>query len=123
MRPISLGICVSLFQSLASLGAPLIPLQPDVPYTNSDPNEALWTPTSGSSPQPVRSGKGGSILGPDNVPLDLQNADSLAPPTTDSGDLDNYKWPFSLSHNRIQNGGWSRQQNGICYPFTSCFNY
>lgn len=25
----------------------------------------------------------------------------------------NVKWPFSLSHNRVQDGGWARQQNGM----------
>lgn len=24
----------------------------------------------------------------------------------------NVKWPFSLSNNRVQTGGWARQQNG-----------
>lgn len=24
----------------------------------------------------------------------------------------NFKWPFSMSHNRLQTGGWARQQNG-----------
>ena len=26
----------------------------------------------------------------------------------------NAKWPFGLSHNRLQTGGWARQQNGSC---------
>lgn len=112
MRRIALGLYLCLLQRLTVLGAPSIPLQPDVPYANSDPNKVLWTPTSGKLPQPERAGMGGTILGPQNVPLDLQNADLLAPPTTDNGEVDNFKWPFSLSHNRIKNGGWSRQQNG-----------
>lgn len=29
----------------------------------------------------------------------------------------NAKWPFSLSHNRLQTGGWARQQNGKNQPF------
>jgi len=45
--------------------------------------------------------------------MELQNPDLLAPPTTDNGELSNMKWPFSLSHNRLANGGWARQQNGI----------
>lgn len=43
--------------------------------------------------------------------IDRQNPDFLAPPTTDNGDVSNAKWPFGLSHNRIQTGGWARQQN------------
>jgi hypothetical protein len=31
----------------------------------------------------------------------------------------NAKWPFSLSHNRLQTGGWARQQNGQCTEFPS----
>lgn len=30
----------------------------------------------------------------------------------------NAKWPFSLSHNRLQTGGWARQQNGMSYMVT-----
>ncbi|CAL1716021.1 unnamed protein product [Somion occarium] len=40
-----------------------------------------------------------------------ENPDLLAPPTTDSGSVSNAKWPFSLSHNRLQTGGWARQEN------------
>lgn len=36
----------------------------------------------------------------------------MAPPTTDAGSVLNAKWSFSLSHNRVQNGGWAREQNG-----------
>jgi len=50
-------------------------------------------------------------MGPDNTPIDLQNPDLLAPPTTDQGSVPNAKWPFSLSHNRLQTGGWARQEN------------
>jgi len=68
--------------------------------------------TTASSPQPVRDNYGAPILGPQNVPLEEQNLDLLNPPETDSGEVDNFKWPFSLSHNRLTNGGWARQQNG-----------
>ena len=33
----------------------------------------------------VRGGLGASVLGPQNVVIDLQNADLLAPPSTDAG--------------------------------------
>jgi oxalate decarboxylase family bicupin protein len=45
------------------------------------------------------------------LPIDQQNPDLFAPPGTDSGSLSNAKWPFSLSHNRLQTGGWARQEN------------
>ncbi|KAK7032547.1 hypothetical protein VNI00_012945 [Paramarasmius palmivorus] len=54
--------------------------------------------------------------GPDNVPLELENPDMLAPPTTDNGQVGNAKWPFSFSTNRIQTGGWARQQNAGVMP-------
>ncbi len=52
-----------------------------------------------------------SILGPDNVPLDEENPDLITPPSTDQGEVPNLKWPFSLSHNRLSEAGWARQQN------------
>jgi len=109
---------------------PATSLQPDVPYTDSDPNDVLWTPTvykgrittdstspgpdgpADLRPEPKRGMMGAAILGPENVPIELQNADSLAPPSTDNGQVPNFKWPFSLSHNKLKKGGWARQQNG-----------
>ncbi|THV03649.1 Bicupin, oxalate decarboxylase/oxidase [Dendrothele bispora CBS 962.96] len=83
-----------------------------VPFASTDPNQALWGPNSDvSAPAPERNGLGASIVGPSNPELELENADLLAPPTTDSGTVMNAKWPFTLSHNRLQTGGWARQQN------------
>ncbi|ESK87710.1 oxalate decarboxylase [Moniliophthora roreri MCA 2997] len=88
-----------------------------VPYASTDPNYPLWGPDSpASAPKPIRGSLGASILGPVNVPLELQNADLLAPPTTDNGQVGNAKWPFSFSSNRIQTGGWARQQNTAVMP-------
>ncbi|QRW24238.1 oxalate decarboxylase [Rhizoctonia solani] len=70
-------------------------------------------------PEPIRGSRGANILGPQNVELDRQNPDILAPPTTDSGSVENVKWPFSLSHNRIQDGGWARQQNVHSMPIAT----
>lgn len=84
---------------------------PTVPYASDDPNYPLWNLDSDITPEPIRGGSGATILGPQNVPMDLQNPDTLAPPTTDNGDVPNFKWPFSLSHNRLQTGGWAREQN------------
>ena len=60
-------------------------------------------------PQPQEGARGGSDPGPRNLPLDRQNPDLLTPPASDSGSLPNLKWPFALSHMRLQPGGWSRQ--------------
>ncbi|KAG6330550.1 hypothetical protein ID866_8539 [Astraeus odoratus] len=84
---------------------------PTVPYASDDPNYPLWGPESDITPEPVRGSLGTSLLGPQNVPIELQYADTFAPPTTDSGAVSNFKWPFSLSHNRMQTGGWAREQN------------
>ncbi|EDQ99884.1 uncharacterized protein LACBIDRAFT_315085 [Laccaria bicolor S238N-H82] len=89
-----------------------------IAYTDSNPNKELWHAGSKIVPQPQRGSLGALILGPQNVPLELQNADLLAPPTTDHGSVPNFKWPFSLSHSKLKQGGWSREQNGqrlLCY--------
>ena len=59
---------------------------PTVAYASNNANYLAWNPeTSSGDPQPVRGALGASILGPQNVPLDVQNPDLLAPPTTDAG--------------------------------------
>ncbi|KAL1668187.1 oxalate oxidase [Schizophyllum commune] len=65
-----------------------------------------------TSSAPAASGSGSEAASSTaNEEIDLQNPDLLAPPSTDHGSFDNAKWPFSLSHNRLQTGGWARQQN------------
>ncbi|KAL1949387.1 hypothetical protein VTO73DRAFT_8268 [Trametes versicolor] len=89
---------------------------PTVPYASDDPNTMLWNADSDIVPEGRRGKYGASVLGPQNIPIALQNPDLLAPPTTDSGDVPNAKWPFALSHNRLQTGGWARQQNVNSMP-------
>ncbi|KAK0431426.1 oxalate decarboxylase [Armillaria borealis] len=89
-------------------------------FISTDPNNVLWNDTSDPSVvTPQRGTLGAPILGPDNIPLDLQNPDLFAPPTTDSGLLPNAKWPFALSHNRLQTGGWARQENIQVMPIAT----
>ncbi|KAJ7875463.1 oxalate decarboxylase [Mycena leptocephala] len=92
-----------------------------VPFASTDPNLPLWGLDSGS-PEPIRESYGAPIMGPSNIPLEQQNPDLLAPPTTDSGSLSNAKWPFSLSHNRLQTGGWARQENVGVMPIATCMS-
>ncbi|TFK81301.1 oxalate decarboxylase [Polyporus arcularius HHB13444] len=92
---------------------------PTVPYASDDPNTELWGPYSDIVPQPQRGPYGAPILGPQNIPLALQNPSLLAPPTTDHGTVDNAKWPFALSHNRLQTGGWARQQTVADMPIAT----
>lgn len=55
---------------------------PTVPPASEDPNPVLSGTTSAQ-----RGSLGSDVLGPNNIPLDLQNPDLLAPPTTDQGDM------------------------------------
>lgn len=52
---------------------------------SDDPNGILWTENDNIRPEPMRGSLGSNILGPQNVPMDLQNADLFAPPSTDAG--------------------------------------
>lgn len=47
--------------------------------------------------------------GPKNSELDAQNSDSIAPPRTDAGSVQPFKYPFSLARKRLHSGGWSRE--------------
>lgn len=48
-------------------------------------------------------------IGPDNPPLHNENPDSVVPPPTDHGNVESFKYPFTFSHRRTQEGGWARQ--------------
>jgi hypothetical protein len=59
-----------------------------VPYASDDPNGPLWGPYDyDKQPEPVRGVYGASVIGPQNVEIDRQNPDLLAPPTTDHGSV------------------------------------
>jgi oxalate decarboxylase len=46
---------------------------------------------------------------PTNPDLETQNPDSVRPPISDAGGVPTFKYPFSLSHKRLHEGGWSRE--------------
>ncbi|KDN38503.1 hypothetical protein RSAG8_09488, partial [Rhizoctonia solani AG-8 WAC10335] len=92
---------------------------PTVPYASDDLNESDINKFQNELPEPIRGSDGAKILGPQNVELDRQNPDFLVSPSTDSGSVSNVKWPFSLSHNRVQDGGWARQQNAHSMPIAT----
>ena len=50
-----------------------------------------------------------SSAAPINPDLEGQNPDSVRPPSTDAGGVPTFKYPFSLSHKRFHEGGWSRE--------------
>jgi len=60
-------------------------------------------------PYPTKNERSASAPGPGNPPLDAQNPDSFLPPPTDAGGVQTFKYPFALSHKRMQEGGWSRE--------------
>ena len=65
----------------------VVPVSATVAPAPEDPNDLLWNETSDVQPEPMRGSLGSNILGPQNVPADLQNADMLAPPSTDEGSV------------------------------------
>ncbi|CAE6501309.1 unnamed protein product [Rhizoctonia solani] len=92
---------------------------PTVPYASEELNESYFDKFQDKVPEPIHKSKGAKILGPQNVALDRENPDLFLPPTTDSGSVSNVKWPFGLSHNRVQDGGWARQQNVHSMPIAT----
>ena len=58
-----------------------------VPPASDDPNYQVYPPDAPGPAQPIRGDLGASILGPQNVPIQQQNPDIIAPPTTDHGSV------------------------------------
>ena len=71
--------------STATSSAP--PTYETDPPASDDPNYVAWTPGYTGTPEPMRGSLGSDVIGPQNIPLDLQNPDLLAPPTTDHGSV------------------------------------
>jgi oxalate decarboxylase len=61
-------------------------------------SEKARTDRSASEPGPTK-----------NSDFDAQNPDSIRPPGSDAGGVPTFKYPFSLSHKRLHEGGWSRE--------------
>jgi oxalate decarboxylase len=72
-------------------------------------NNIINTNEKNLVPQPIRGKDGFADRGPRNIIIDRQNPNILVPPVTDHGTISNLKFPFSMAHNRIQEGGWARQ--------------
>jgi oxalate decarboxylase len=60
-------------------------------------------------PEPLRGEDGATILGPRNVPLELENPSLLLSPRSDHGTIPNLKFSYAAAHNRILSGGWARE--------------
>jgi len=84
-------------------------------------------------PQPIRGPYGDIRSGGTNEEIDRQNPDYVTPPRSDNGlftsraffsafspgflgAIPNLKWSFSLSHTRLLNGGWIREQTVTDLP-------
>ena len=57
-------------------------------------------------------------LGPKNPGLEAQEPDSVYPPMTDAGGQPPFKYPFAMSHRRIESGGWTRQVTVRDFPLS-----
>jgi oxalate decarboxylase len=60
-------------------------------------------------PEPIRGDDGASILGPRNVPVEVENPSSFVALNTDAGTVPNLKYSFAAAHNRVLTGGWARE--------------
>ncbi len=60
-------------------------------------------------PYPKKDDRSASEPGPTDPVLDAQNLDSFFPPPSDAGGVQTFKYPFSIAHKRMQEGGWSRE--------------
>src|SRR6266849_8603107 len=58
------------------------------------------------SAQKPRTDRSRSDPGPTNSPLDAANPDSFNPPPSDAGGVQTFKYPFSIAHKRLHEGGW-----------------
>lgn len=62
----------------------------------------------GAAPKP-KTDRSRSDPGPTNSTLDVANPDSFNPPPSDAGGVQTFKYPFSIAHKRLHEGGWSRE--------------
>jgi oxalate decarboxylase len=57
-------------------------------------------------------------LGPKNPVLEAQERDSVFSPVSDAGGQPPFKYPFAMSHRRIESGGWTRQVTLRDFPLS-----
>ena len=60
-------------------------------------------------PEPIKSTKGGTDIGPRDPTRDAENPDVLVPPSTDKGLVPNLRFSFADAHMNLQDGGRSRE--------------
>ena len=54
---------------------------------SDDPNYQAYPPGTSGPAQPIRGDLGANIIGPQNIPIQQQNPDVIASPSTDHGDV------------------------------------
>lgn len=64
-------------------------------------------------------GKGWEDHGPRNISRDKENPDILVPPPTDNGTLNNLRFSFSDAHQRLEEGGWTREVTNRELPIST----
>jgi oxalate decarboxylase len=96
-----LGVGTAALAAAGMLSAKDAAGQVQQPYQSKEDREG--------KPYPTKDDPSASDPGPTNPPLDAQNPDSFLPPPTDAGGVQTFKYPFSIAHKRMQEGGWSRE--------------
>lgn len=61
------------------------------------------------NPQPRKGDRGGKFWGAENPDVSRQNLDFLVPPDIDKGTMPSLKFPYAMTHTRVEDGGWSRE--------------
>jgi hypothetical protein len=76
------------FLAALAYGAPVSESAADtVPLASDDPNYLAYPPGTSGPAQPIRGDLGAAIIGPQNTPIQQQNPDIIASPSTDSGNV------------------------------------
>src|SRR6185369_2711654 len=98
---------------------------PDEVYQRDivDPDgQLLWHPaTSGADPnfipEPIRGVRGYTVTGTENIPIEIEYTDNVAPPNTDGGQVPNMRWSFALSkHVLFQSGFVATTNSSFALP-------
>ncbi|KAH8116116.1 RmlC-like cupin domain-containing protein [Phellopilus nigrolimitatus] len=98
----SVAHTVSVPSSSSSVSSAPSEAQTVTPASDAS-NYPVWSQDTDDTPEAINGALGNVVAAPDDIQLDQQNPDLLAPPTTDNGLTQNAKWPFALSHNRTPN--------------------
>ncbi len=100
-------------RTLLTKSAGLVALSGAIPAAGAAARPQAKSSEAGEDEQ-----RGADNPGPQNPSLHAQNPDSFMPPATDHGDSPSFKYSFSLSHNRREEGGWARQVTIRDFPIS-----